>query len=872
MLCPKKKTILLIKAGCAVVVLYTIMRYSLNAVLPKQHQTIHIPSQEVVNHEIPSVRKIVAGNSQVGCPSRAPPPWYGGNQMDPSVRCQRIPPAPNSCQLAEKLFKGKTVDTCDHQTEYVFCKIKKISVEDYHVKCSGSEIKKTCVGDIQLGVINEKTGETKWTDYTSTGSLEEALAKLIHPSSPKRHFGLCFLRCILKRQQGQEAMGKDMSISKDSFFLDYATQLLLLPPQLKTQSSSQLLQSQSQNNHINFNLIFIDSVSHPHFQRSMPKTIEALSKIHHRKEKKMFVFEYELFQAIRSRTYETIQALFSGEADVDKKPFAVLDMPPKPLKYQELFGPLRKHGYSTLFLEDLCWIREWGVGKDLLVYNESLSRQDMWRKLLEALDKAAIDGFDITYASCPILEFYGEKDPFFHLPVVCYNGRHHHQYILDYLTEFQNLHTVIQKPYATFATTNVGHDEYGTRIQTLDPDLAKYVEVVSSQENTITVLFSDHGNAYGRFVEQSIEGRLEVYHPFLYILIPEPVASQLGPKAVKNLKINQQRLVSIFDVHYMLRSLLPKKTPPSPQATALAKLFNIPPRGLLDIVSANRTCDDIPRLPPSLCICEGYETMVSNDTYHALVAEFALGQLNNLITDQFHNVDLAAKSGYGTCRRLVATRFENVKEMRKMGTNGVYTVTTKFDLYVTSFDKYQHRKEKPYTEDIFFITVNSYLGKTTKLVLRNYERITSYSKYGECADQGVSLKLCICDTEKTERDFNFNRPVNWVDELPQLRMLNAKTSIFVPAESEDGNCLKVFLRRHGNGASFEIANVCLSKQVEVKMDFVMKNMDASSPLPAECVLYPGQIKFVVTVTQKVEHLKWEWNFNLSMKTSEVDTV
>lgn len=55
------------------------------------------------------------------------------------------------------------------------------------------------------------------------------------------------------------------------------------------------------------------------------------------------VLSYPLYQSIKSRTYENLQALFSGEVDIHNT-FSVQAMPNSPLKLQVLYKPLAELG------------------------------------------------------------------------------------------------------------------------------------------------------------------------------------------------------------------------------------------------------------------------------------------------------------------------------------------------------------------------------------------------------------------------------------------------------------------------------------------------------------------------------------------------
>ena len=63
---------------------------------------------------------------------------------------------------------------------------------------------------------------------------------------------------------------------------------------------------------ININIIVLDSISRPHFYRTMPKSIEALRKIKEDSTIKATSLDFELFQSIGQQTFENLRPFFSG--------------------------------------------------------------------------------------------------------------------------------------------------------------------------------------------------------------------------------------------------------------------------------------------------------------------------------------------------------------------------------------------------------------------------------------------------------------------------------------------------------------------------------------------------------------------------------
>ena len=167
-------------------------------------------------------------------------------------------------------------------------------------------------------------------------------------------------------------------------------------------------------------------------------------------------------------------------------------MAPTPLKTEKLLKPLKDFGYTTLWLEDLCYLWEWGISKDLLVHNKRLSGEETWKKLQKALSRGNIDSLGNTYPHCKILEHNGINDHFHGPDKVCYNGKYQHYYSLDYLKLYQETMHSSGQPYFTFFQTNTGHEDTGVRIQDFDIDFVQCLEFLKSQDNTLTIIFSDH--------------------------------------------------------------------------------------------------------------------------------------------------------------------------------------------------------------------------------------------------------------------------------------------------------------------------------------------------------------------------------------------
>ncbi|XP_071951768.1 uncharacterized protein [Antedon mediterranea] len=592
------------------------------------------------------INSVLRKQTKTTGPEECPVPRFNSSLPQPHDGCQRLTPVKRSCQLANKLFFSSPPDTCQHQLKTEICKIIE-SDGKLNVDCSD----RICAEQkVSLGEINRKSGELEWQDFPSTKNLETHLRKVL--SSKTDNYGFYFIRCAInvdeiKEEVADEVINSNIGMEDEYIMVDVvAQQLLLIPPFVKKTLKS--------HNHINVNILFIDSVSHSHFLRSLPKTLQTLRELHGTS-----VFNYELFQSLKGRTYENLQALFSGELYDVEKPFGLQDMPPSPVHLGRLFAGFKTQGFETMYTEDLCWQWEWGLVKNLLAYMPGDDVEKRWKIFTKSLKKAGIDRIDMTLASCEILTDNQHHDPFHGPAAICYNGQYQHHYILEYLGKRQEQLKKNNKPFFHNTLLNVGHDDYGRRIQTLDYDLAEYLKMASKLRNTLTFILSDHGNTYGEYIKQNEEARVEMFHSVLFMLVPPGVAETLGPTRLNSLRINQQRLVSILDLHYALRFLSETKLG---NLDEKHKKYFIKPDGIFSEIPSNRSCSDIPRIEPNVCICQDFEKVASKDERYTLLAEFALGTINNAIQEQYRKSNPDTKRGFGSCQRLVAHHFGNIKQ------------------------------------------------------------------------------------------------------------------------------------------------------------------------------------------------------------------
>ena len=81
-------------------------------------------------------------------------------------------------------------------------------------------------------------------------------------------------------------------------------------------------------------------------------------------------------------------------------------------------------------------------------------------------------------------------------PQVCLNGEFYSQYFLDYITKVYSAMNKDKKAKSmlSFLHFNTGHEYTGVRMINMDANLAKFLNNIVQSPDTLTVIFSDHGN------------------------------------------------------------------------------------------------------------------------------------------------------------------------------------------------------------------------------------------------------------------------------------------------------------------------------------------------------------------------------------------
>ncbi len=395
-------------------------------------------------------------------------------------------------------------------------------------------------------------------------------------------------------------------------------------------------------------------------------------------------------------------------------------------------------------------------------------------------------------------------------------------------------------------------------MQTLNHDLGKFVQDMSELPDTLTILLADHGNTYTSYTNAVMEGRYEMFHPSFFMLIPGKVAEMLGSEAMNALRLNSNRLFTMLDLHASLASI-------ADNAHVQGKPKEY--RGILQKIAANRTCDDLNLRLPNLCVCEGWDTEVRNDSTQIGILEFAVGTMNNMILDQQESqAKITAK-----CQRLYPLYFMNVRE-RNAGENLITTL----DFRVQAGDGAEQ------SEDIFHAEIQSTVDpyrESRRMKLLSFDRLSQYGIYRVCKDDNVDVRLCVCTLEISQDEMNESTAFGTTLDIPKVVMLQPRyqniPGLLTIEHPDEENCTFAIERvysavdSHGKvepknlmAVSLEVINICPNTRYEVYAGMKINNMKTSIKMPLTRMVRGQSIRFLVTAMKYVPY--WDSSATIAL--------
>ena len=736
------------------------------------------------------------------------------------VSCVLHKPTEKDCEQAAKEYEihkkplkcaqGPKQDICSIEETWRTSPESELTIHCDLSPCKGHPVSVTGIHPLE-GIVDKEKEEY---NFGSSEELERFLKHFIIVNTLRR-FSFCFLRCKIARKK-------------------YLSQILTFPPLLDIENS-EFLPNEKEENLINVNIVVLDSVSRQHFYRSLPRTVSTLRNIVHNDSINATALDFELLQSSAPFTFHNIRAFMSGKSD-----FNYIEHSNGSYEIEVLYKKMKNQGYYTLLQEDSCWFDEWGSLFTNNVFQNktpySLEEfESRWGRFQDIVNSYYVDDYGLSHSSCEVFKQYNVTNQFNRPRRICFGGRVFSDHFLDYsLSVFQGyIDSGRRQPIFAYTHLSPGHEVTGTRIRQIDDALSGYLHSIAHEEDTLTIVFSDHGPKTTRYSFQTMEGRGEIYDSLLFAIIPEKVANILGLRRMLAMVTNQRRLLTTLDLHHTIMSI-----GDSERSTSGSYLRD----GIFSEIPANRTCADLSIKPSAVCKCEGWEqTFPDNDPQFTFLAEFALGKVNNDIQKSYITTPNIT-GGFGKCQRLVGLSFEKIRR-RKVGENFLLTM----DLIVLP------------GKEIFEVQVSYPAGisvdrRNNLPRIMGTRRVSIYRRYEKCVDERVKVELCVCDSKNYGRNISNRNSWKWFEIRTGSDMLETvfrANSFGTKSEVKDLNesCLLLVTRKRENlGVTFEIANACVGRRYKVRITGKGKGRTfVTRKLPLSILLEPNTVHFVMSV-------------------------
>ncbi|GBL97188.1 hypothetical protein AVEN_144622-1 [Araneus ventricosus] len=322
---------------------------------------------------------------------------------------------------------------------------------------------------------------------------------------------------------------------------------------------------------LNVILIGIDSVSKLNFLRHFPRTHAFLNE-------KLKPFEMNGYTKVGDNTFPNLVPMLTGqfveywwnETVMDTMFFDNIGL---------IWKEFAKRGYRTFYAEDYPFAGTFNYSKRGFYHPPT---DYYFRPLALALE---------------MWKFTSKQTKLF-----CLNSQIEFDVIYDYLKVYAQ--TMDTRPFFGFAmVSTITHDvlNYAGWADEPTERLLEGLYSTGVLNNTLLVLFSDHGLRYGKICNTYI-GKFEARLPLMYIHVPKWFLDQ-NPGIAENMQINQDRLMTLFDVHATMVHLLDFKK--NRTQRAMDSLGN----SLFEEISPYRTCSDA-KIQPHFCPCQTFDSVV----------------------------------------------------------------------------------------------------------------------------------------------------------------------------------------------------------------------------------------------------------------------
>ncbi|XP_036357941.1 uncharacterized protein LOC118762983 [Octopus sinensis] len=558
----------------------------------------------------------------------------------------------------------------------------------------------------------------------------------------------------------------------------------------------------------NIHLIYFRFFSRQEFKSKFHQTHTQLMKINN--ENIAHVYNFAKHQSTRVQYSAGLYQLLCGET-------FDLNINEESLCSQSLAKTATKYGYQTFLFDHTC--------------EESTSEK------INFLFTKFYQGFDYnTKGSSPT--FYNDLPPNLQ-EKTCHKSNSDKKVEISGSGIF-DYHQIVNKEsngkYILLSILRTS-DVANSQLRVIDSQLAKVIEDLSKQKDSVIILTGDigHGWSVSGWNNSKIT---QLSNPPLYLVLSKQFQKKLGKIRAKNVLRNTHNLVTLKDIHFTLRDIMAINDPKSylkDNKSSKDSIINETTFGLFQFLKKGRSCGFLDVMQPHICLTENQAVTFDNDSIQVGLAEFVLGEMNEKIQEEIeteeNETDLFLLSPFGNCQRLKGLSFGNINKWRDNG-----KVMTQMDIHVIGKDT-----KEPNVLTVLLSTNDD--SKNPNIQVLSYHRkIPSNDGLQICFRSKLDYDLCRC-VETVNQSLSAWRSA-------YLRMVFSK-SFGVPLKVANihNQCLLLIMRDYTNSIVFEAVNICEGREYILGFYIDTYNMISLVPLPIKKTVKPLQVRFLTSIIQ-----------------------
>ncbi|CAL1536597.1 unnamed protein product [Lymnaea stagnalis] len=451
----------------------------------------------------------------------------------------------------------------------------------------------------------------------------------------------------------------------------------------------------------NVHMVGVDSVSRLNFIRQMPQTREFLQR-------ELKAFEMAGYNKVADNTFVNIVPMMMGKfvheigwnETMLRHPFD---------EYPFFWKNFSNAGYRTLYAEDAPKIA-------IFVY-----------------DKEGFHEPPADYYNRPLSLAMERERSAWTKNHHCIVDRLETTMLLNYVTDFSRVFR--KKPHFGFTfITRLTHDSLNLA-GSADYAYVNFLKQFKEEghfNNTVLIFYSDHGYRFGD-MRTSYVGKVEERLPFMYLVFPRSFHDKY-PELVENLRTNELRLTTPFDVYETLKDIL--------YFDGANRKADVGDRGIswLREIPKERTCGHAGILP-HWCLCLEQKRIDVASKLAFKIGRAVVRQINDMLRPMSH-----------VCAYLKLGVINDVVQMES--NERVLRFTDSFHDVINQTVVYGDRSEAPIVYQVILTTVPGDAMFEATLTYDyafdafrlggDVSRINAYQDQSECVENFMLKKMCYC--------------------------------------------------------------------------------------------------------------------------------